>query len=219
MRALPCILLLATACTTNESDPAETETLSAVNDDVTVEMSTPLDIAVLANDIGVDDTSQIELVTPPGHGEATIDGGQVHYAPAAEYLGADTLEYRISNADGSVAVGSVAITVSCATCAIGTTSLAWDPNAPSDNIVGYRVYSGPSMDTSALTLLDDIMLTQPGFDPAAPAATYDTWTELHLRVGDLVCFALTAYNTAGESGFSNVACKTATAGSMMLGLY
>jgi hypothetical protein len=175
---------------------------------------------VLDNDDGVDPAATVELATDPMYGMANIDLlGVLRYEPAMDFLGDDTLLYRITNPDGTTALGTVAVTVGCATCAIGgSVTLTWDPNAPSDNVMGYRLYSGITEDTSMLTLTDDIMVTRPGFDPAAPMVHYDAWSELHLRIGTNVCFALTAYNSAGESGFSNVACKVVTADAMRFGL-
>ena len=208
------IFLFAGACASKSA--AE---LAANGDDLAVEMNTPADIAVLDNDVGVDAAPVLEIATMPMHGEASLDAsGQLHYVPAADYLGADTLDYRVTNASGATAVATVAIEVGCATCAIGTITIAWDPNAPSDMVAGYRVYKGGSMDPTTYAMLDDIMVTRPGFDPAAPSVTYDSWQTLHLRIGDLICFAVTAYNNGGESPFSNVACKTAVAGAMSFGL-
>ena len=194
--------------------------LAANADELAVEMNTAVELAVLENDVGVDAAPKLEIVTAPAAGEATLDErGVLHYVPVADYLGDDTLEYRVTNADGATAIAGVAIKVGCATCAIGgTITLAWDASPISDNVTGYRVYSGATMDPSTFTLIDDVLMTRPGFDPAAPSVTYDSWQTLHLRIGELVCFALTAYNTAGESGFSNVACKTVTPGAMNFGL-
>jgi len=209
----PILCFLVGACTS--SSPPE---LAANADAVTVEMNTAADLAVLDNDVGVDATATLNVAAPPTHGEASIVEGQLHYVPAADYLGDDRLDYCVTNADGKQVTATVAITVGCATCALGTLTLAWDPNAPSDMVTGYRVYQGANMDPATFAMLDDVEVTRAGFDPAAPSVTYDSWETLHLHIGDLVCFAITAYNMGGESPFSNVACKTAVAGSMSFGL-
>ena len=49
-------------------------------------------------------------------------------------------------------------------------------------------------------------MTATGFDPAAPSLEYDAEADLGLRLGDLACFRLKAYNNVGESDFSQAAC-------------
>jgi hypothetical protein len=210
------LVMFAAACAAESPPP----TLDAADDTLAVEMNTPAALEVLDNDVGVDAARTVALVAAPMHGTAMLgDDGVLSYVPASDYLGDDGVDYTITNSDGSVATAHVAIAVGCATCAIGATiTLAWDPNAPGDNVTGYRTYMGPSEDTSQLVMIDDIPNTQAGFDPQMPSVTYDAWTDLHLRLGDNVCFALTAYNTAGESGFSNVACTIVMKKAMRLGL-
>lgn len=210
--------LLVSACATNDSSSA-TE-LSAADDELIVEMSTTAELAVTDNDLGVDDERTIEIVTAPAHGEASFDdAGVLHYAPEAEYLGADTVAYSIVNPDGSRAEATVAIDVRCMTCAIGAPiRLSWDANAPSDMVLGYRIYFGPTEDATTMVMVDDVMVDAPAFDPAVPGATYDAWADFRLRLGDTACFRLTAYNSVGESDFSNAACKLVDGTSMRFGL-
>jgi len=195
--------------------------LHAVDDQLAVEMGSDAQLAVLDNDVGVAAKRQLAIVAPPEHGDATLgDDGVLLYHPAAGYLGDDTLQYRVADPDKQEARATVAITVGCATCAIGLTAkLSWDPNPAGDMVTGYRVYFGSTMDPKMMAQLDDIAVTRPGFDPAAPGVTYDEWKDLHLRFGTQACFALTAYNANGESGFSNVACKIATAQAMNFSLH
>ena len=214
MRIL-CVATILTACVAQQPIP-----LSAVDDQLAVEMNTAAATAVLANDVGVVDKHTLAIVAQPVHGTATLgDDGTLQYVPAADYLGSDTLQYSVTDPDGAIATANVAITVGCATCAIGTTiTLAWDANAPADMVQGYRLYLGAQNDTSMMTMADDIAITRPGFDPAAPTVGYDAWASFKLRIGAQACFAMTAYNAAGESGFSNVACSTVTHVAMRFGL-
>jgi hypothetical protein len=109
-------------------------------------------------------------------------------------------------------------TEQCETCAEGVPiTLAWDANAPEDMVVGYRVYLGPSEDATTMVMVDDVAVTTLE-DAANPTVTYDAWLDFMLSYGDQACFRLTAYNTAGESGFSNAACKTVAGDSMDFGL-
>jgi hypothetical protein len=199
---------------------AEPVALAAEDDQLAVEMDHAAELAVADNDIGVEDARTLSLVAQPAHGTATLDdAGVLHYTPAMAFLGDDRVRYEITNPDGTASQADVAITVGCATCAIGTSiKLAWDPNNPSDNVLGYRLYLGPSEDPTGMMMVDDIMVTQAGFDPAMPAISYDAWADFKLRIGDNACFRMTAYNGAGESGFSNAACKLVTKASMSFGL-
>jgi hypothetical protein len=214
--SLISLVLFGAACATHQ--PAATE-LATTGDELAVEMNTPAELDVLDNDLGVETGRVVELVGATAHGTATLDDGVLHYVPAADYLGDDGADYRITNPDGKVATGHVAIGVGCTTCAIGATvTLAWNPNAPNENVTGYRTYMGTTEDTAAMVMIDDIAIDQAGFDATMPTIVYDAWTELHLHVGDHICFALTAYNTAGESGFSNAACTIVMKKAMKLGL-
>jgi hypothetical protein len=200
------------ACTTAQAPPAAVA-LSAVDDQVLVEMDVPTDISVLDNDVGVAATRVVSLADAPAHGTATLDAtGVLHYQPAAEYLGDDLVHYQIENPDGTVASAAVAIGVHCTTCAIGAAiTLAWDGAPAGEVLVGYRVFMGPTEDPATVMLIDDIPLDRPGFVPAMPTVSYDGWADLHLRLNDHVCFRLKAYNAAGESDFSNAACANVTA--------
>lgn len=211
-------LFLVSACATDDS--AGASELSANDDELIVEMSTSAELVVTDNDSGVDDDRTIEIVTGPEHGEATFDeAGVLHYTPDVEYLGADAVHYAVANADGSRADAVVMIDVRCVTCAIGAPiKLSWDANAPSDMVLGYRLYFGPSEDATGMVMVDDVAIDAPGFDVAMPGATYDAWADFRLRLGETACFRLTAYNAFGESDFSNAACKLVDGASMRFGL-
>jgi len=213
-KLLGCILVAACA---SSHEPAK---LDAADYQLAVEMNTLAQLDVLAQDTGVADGATIALSTPPEHGTATIAGdGTLAYTPSMDYLGDDTLTYTVTNPDGTLAVGGVAITVGCARCAIGVTiTLSWNANPPDENVEGYRTYMGSSTDTSMMMQIDDIPVTRAGFDPTMPQVTYDAWVDLHLDLGDNICFALTAYNASGESAFSNAACTTVMHGHIAVGV-
>jgi len=214
-KLLGCILVAAGCAASHE--PAK---LDAADYQLAVEMNTPATLDVLAQDTGVADDAALVLSTPPTHGSATIaSDGTLTFTPSLGYLGDDSLTYTVKNPDGTLAVGGVAITVGCSTCAIGVTiTLSWNPNPPSDGVTGYHVFMGSSTDTSMMMQIDDVQVTRQGFDPTMPEVTYDAWTDLHLDLGDNVCFALTAYNMNGESTFSNAACTTVMHGHLRVGV-
>lgn len=205
------------ACADRTPEPTA---LLAEPDQLAVEMDHAAELAIADNDVGVDEARTLTIVSVPTHGTATLDdAGVLHYQPATEYLGVDLVRYEVTNPDGSTAQADVAISVGCATCAIGTPiKLTWSPNAPSDNVLGYRLYLGASEDATTMMMVDEITVVQAGFDPAMPTISYDAWADFRLRLGETVCFRMTAYNTAGESDFSNPACKVVTTASMRFGL-
>ncbi len=84
--------------------------------------------------------------------------------------------------------------------------LSWLPH-PDKTIMGYLVYYGPT-ESTVTTVASDIPVTANNFDPQAPSVQYNAGLDLGLNKGDNVCFRLTAYNAAGQSGMSGSACST-----------
>jgi hypothetical protein len=184
-----------------------------------VEMNTVSTLDLLADASGLESTYTVAISAPPSHGNASLQGNVLSFTPATNYLGSDALEFIVTNEDGKTANASVAITVGCSMCAIGSTiTLSWTANAASDMVLGYRVYFATTDDTTALMKVDDLSVSDPTFDANAPTVSYDAWAKFMLDLGNQACFAITAYNANGESGFSNVACLTVTHGTMRLGV-
>ena len=97
----------------------------AAGDDVAdVDEDDSVTIAVLANDdFGGDGagTTAVEIIDGADNGTATVDDGgtlgnptddTVVYTPDADFFGADAFDYRITDADGDTARGTVQVTVS-----------------------------------------------------------------------------------------------------------
>ena len=217
--ALISVTSLFGACATHDTEQGA-DALAARDDVLAVEMDQSSTIGVADNDLGVDEARTLTIVEPPAHGTATLDqDGVLHYQPHGEYLGSDHTRYEITNPDGSTSSADVAIEVGCATCAIGTSiALAWDPNAPGDNVLGYRLYLGATEDPAGMMMVDEVTVGQAGFDAMQPAVSYDAWGDFRLRFGTNACFRMTAFNGGGESGFSNAACKLVAGPSMRFGL-
>ncbi|EHB55891.1 outer membrane adhesin like protein [Mycolicibacterium rhodesiae JS60] len=90
----------------NHAPVAGTDTVTTAEDTVKV-------IAVLSNDSDPDgDSVTIVEVANPAHGSATYSGGSVTYTPAANYTGADTFTYTITDGRGEKVTGTVNVTVS-----------------------------------------------------------------------------------------------------------
>ena len=85
----------------------------AVDDGATTPEDTPVTIAVRANDTDLDgDPLLLIAASGPAHGTAAITpDGTVTYTPAANYSGADTFTYTISDGQGGAATGTVTVAV------------------------------------------------------------------------------------------------------------
>jgi len=156
------------------------ESLAAIDDQLVVEMEGSAELAVADNDVGVDAERSLALVDTPAHGTATLDdAGVLHYQAAGEYIGTDQVRYAITNPDGTSSTATVAIDVHCTTCAIGAAvTLAWDPNAPSDMVTGYRPYLRQTEDSAGKGMGGDIPIDQAGFQPTyVVESTIDDWDD------------------------------------------
>jgi hypothetical protein len=203
-------LASAGACAAEGDVDGDAETLRAVDDVATVPINERLTIDVLANDTGLAyQPVVVTLLDSPERGGATVDAdGAVVYQPDEMYAGADRVRYQLTDAIGATAEAEVAIDVACGSCADGVPiTLSWSANDPTEMVLGYRLYLAPTEDPDTMEQVDEIVVTDAGFDPAAPGRVYDAWNDLRLELGDNACFRLTAYNEAGESDFSNAACK------------
>jgi hypothetical protein len=102
---------LATA-TVNVTVDAVNDVPVAVADTATTAEDTAVAIAVLANDAGLGDTPLAVTVTDPPHGVAVVGANNVvTYTPDADYVGPDSFQYTVRDADGQQAVALVSITV------------------------------------------------------------------------------------------------------------
>jgi hypothetical protein len=72
-------------------------------------------------------------------------------------------------------------------------------------VESYRVYYG-AQPGSTVVVITDVSVSSPGFDPAAPAVSYDTSADLGLSSGDTACFRVQALNAFGSSELSDAAC-------------
>jgi hypothetical protein len=88
---------------------------NAVNDALTVTEDSGLaHVQVLANDTAapdINETLTIIGVSTPLHGSTSTDGFEVTYQPTANYAGADSFTYTISDGNGGIDTATVAVTV------------------------------------------------------------------------------------------------------------
>lgn len=85
----------------------------AVEDSETTAEDTPIDIAVLTNDIDPEGGGlQVTDHTPATHGTLTSTGnGTFSYTPNADFTGNDSFTYTVIDQDGLSATGTVSLTV------------------------------------------------------------------------------------------------------------
>jgi VCBS repeat-containing protein len=103
---------VATATVSLTIDPTNDAPV-AVDDTATLNEDASAVINVLANDSDLDgDTLSLDSVTQPDHGTVAINAdGTVTYTPDANYNGADSFTYSISDGAGGTATASVSLTV------------------------------------------------------------------------------------------------------------
>ncbi|MBA4387913.1 MAG: hypothetical protein C0404_08020 [Verrucomicrobia bacterium] len=100
---------------------------SAGNDTVTTDEDLVTAVDVLANDTDANgDTLTVQSVGAAGHGTTQNGGTLVVYQPAANYNGADSFSYVISDGRGGLATGTVSLAVTSIndppTCSISSPS-------------------------------------------------------------------------------------------------
>ncbi len=85
---------------------------TALDDTATTPQATPVDIAVLNNDMddGTPQPLSIQSVGTPQRGTATIQGNTVRYTPDSTFLGEDTFSYTITDG-AATATASVRVAV------------------------------------------------------------------------------------------------------------
>ena len=100
----------------------------AKDDTITVEYGQKALIDIVQNDSDADgDALEIESVTKPSHGMATVENGKVLYTPESGFSGEDSFEYIVSDGKGGEAKAKVAIVVK--------EMLNRAPEAKSDSVV------------------------------------------------------------------------------------
>jgi len=124
---------------TNNGPAANADTVNATEDTALVIAAS----ALLGNDQDVDgDTLRIASVGSAGHGQVTLDAsGNVRYTPTANYSGADSFSYTISDGRGGTSTATVTVNIAAVQDA---------PVASSDSL-GAKEDTALTLPASALT--------------------------------------------------------------------
>ena len=94
---------------------AVTNTVGAVDDNVSTPQNTPVTTTVLANDTFAPngsplDPTSVTVTTPPAHGTTTVNpDGTVKYTPATNYSGPDAYTYQVCDTSSPTPVCSSAV--------------------------------------------------------------------------------------------------------------
>jgi VCBS repeat-containing protein len=84
----------------------------ALDDSATTNEDTPVNISVLGNDSDADnDALTVTAFAQGAHGIVTNNNGVLNYAPAANYNGADSFTYTVSDGNGGSATANVTVTI------------------------------------------------------------------------------------------------------------
>jgi VCBS repeat-containing protein len=105
-----------TATITFDIEPSDTLTAEhapvALDDSAELMENTSIEIDVLANDSDIDgDDLTVSIHTDPEHGTVQIIDGKVVYTPDADYEGADTFTYTVTDTDGKTDTATVSLNV------------------------------------------------------------------------------------------------------------
>ena len=84
----------------------------ANNDSTSTSEDTPITVNVVSNDTDVEgDPLTVSAVTQGANGTVTFAGGSVTYTPTANFNGADSFTYTVSDGNGGTATATVSVTV------------------------------------------------------------------------------------------------------------
>ncbi len=172
--------------------------------------SAAITIPVLDNDSGLDDGPiQVSIIQSASKGTAVVlSNNTIQYTANGNDSGSDSFVYRITDADGDIAMATVMLQVTCGACATDVTlNLAWDANPEDENILGYNVYYGSSENTTS-SLYKRFSANDVNFDLSLPSIDLNAGVDLELRTNDTICFTVSAYNSGGESNKSTATCST-----------
>lgn len=89
------------------------DTPQAQDDFASSEGDTPVDIPVLANDLGLGDRPlTISLETSPGEGIVELIDNLIRYTPFGGFTGSDSFTYSVTDLDGEISSATVIVTLS-----------------------------------------------------------------------------------------------------------
>jgi VCBS repeat-containing protein len=164
----------------------------AANDNATTDEDNAVIIAVLANDSDVDGNGlSVASVTQGAHGSVAINAdGTVKYTPNANFNGADSFTYTISDGNGGTATATVVVTVNAvndAPVAAGDSASVDEDSSVTITVLGND--SDVDGDTLAAVLVSgpahgSVVLNADGTFTYKPEANYNGTDSFTYRASD-----------------------------------
>ena len=162
----------------------------AVNDSVTLVEDSSATFAVLGNDSDPDGDPLTVISATAGRGTVVINpDGTLTYTPAADYNGADTISYVISDGQGGTATAAVAVTVvpgnDAPMAANDTASVTEDTPATIAVLANDRdTDADPLTVTSATALRGTVVINADGTLGYTPPADYSGTDTITYTISD-----------------------------------
>ena len=186
----------------------------AVDDKVTTKKGKKITVDVARNDAGYNKNNyRVAIVGKPKKGKAKIQGGRkIVYTPNGQFVGTDTIEYRLTDNRGFNKRAKVRITVSKNGGSGDRTSdsaggnriiLQWDKNK--QKVDGYLILFGIKRNQTFVQVAD-LSARTGKLDRNAPSVVLFPEADLGLKRGDNACFSVQAYNNKGYSRVSETVC-------------
>jgi len=143
--------------TVQVNQPANTAPV-AVNDTTTTSRSTPVNIAVLANDTDANgDVLSVSSFTQPANGAVTFANGIASYLPRSGFTGTDTFTYRASDGQSQSNMATVTVQVNAKPAGSVTTTAA-------------RSFTDSGVSTSTILIADSFASTDNYLSPVLTRA-------------------------------------------------
>jgi endonuclease G len=176
-----------TTATVNVAVESINDNPEALADEATTNEDTPVTVDVVANDSDVDgEAVSLESVAGAVHGTVSVVGGKAFFTPEANYNGAASFSYVVSDGHGGTATGSVSITVNPVNDA--PTLSGVPASAATNELVAYTfTATAGDIDTPTQTLTFSLVGAPAGAS-INPATGAFSWTPTEAQGGTGVPF-------------------------------
>lgn len=206
--AILAAALLLSACGGGDDPPDVT--LTAADDAATLDWRASTLVDVLANDRASRGAlSLTALASPPAHGTAVIEGGQLRYTPAEGFFGVDSLRYTVRAEDGgATATATLNLTVQARLALSGVITDAPVAGAAVTLRVGDRSIEATADDQGRYSA--EVLSADPTAWVQVTGVSVDGRVRLVSVVGDLSALAATASVGSGAVDAATVPALSAT---------
>jgi hypothetical protein len=168
---------------------------------------------VLDNDKNVKHPAKVTITSTPVHGETKVtEKNTINYVRKNGFVGTDSFMYQVVDRVGRKSLATVTVNALGADSVSNESgkptsqqvTLTWEPVVTA--VEGYLVHSGKNSE-NLTHQLSDLHIASGEIDEYQPSVKYKL-DDLNVSRGETICFAVTAYNSVGESEISDPICKT-----------